>query len=85
MRLPPVDRVEDYAPFLAKAVRTHLDTEWMPQDCHKTIGDEVEGIFRECLTQVRCGGVPCRRQTCMRHVGGALPFGSWVCEYTFDH
>lgn len=52
MLLPPTERVEEYAVFLAEAIRIHLDTEWMEQECHRVIGDKVASVFREKLAQV---------------------------------
>lgn len=44
--------MEEYAPFLAEAIRQHLDEEWMEQACHKEIGNEVAKIFRAAVTGV---------------------------------
>lgn len=51
--LPPADRAEEIAGFLSEAIGEHLDAEWLPQECHKEIGEEVARVYREALAQVR--------------------------------
>lgn len=51
--LPPADRADEIADFLSEAICEHLDAEWLPQECHKEIGEEVARVYREALTQVR--------------------------------
>lgn len=57
MQLPPAESVDEYATFLAKAIRTHLDDDWMEQSCHENIGDEVAKLFREAVAKVNASTV----------------------------
>ena len=65
--LPPAEKVDEYARFLADAVRRHLDDEWIPQECHKEIGEEVARLYRAGVDRVsqsvigssRSSGVAC--------------------------
>lgn len=50
--LPPAEEVEEYAQFLSGAIRQHLDEEWMPQDCHQEIGEEVARLYGVAVGQV---------------------------------
>lgn len=53
--LPPADRADEIARFLSDAICQHLDDEWLPQECHKGIGEEVARLYHEALAQVRAG------------------------------
>ncbi|CAM9099932.1 unnamed protein product [Chrysoparadoxa australica] len=49
VQLPPVEEVDDYAAFLAEAVQLHLDEEWLIQEVHRGIGEEVGSIYKETI------------------------------------
>lgn len=50
--LPPAEEVDEYARFLSDAVRQHLDNEWIPQKCHKDIGEEVANLYHAAVKRV---------------------------------
>lgn len=50
--LPPAEQVDEYARFLSDAVRQHLDNEWIPQKCHKDIGEEVAKLYHAAIKRV---------------------------------
>ncbi len=50
--LPSADEAEEYASFLSESVRQHLDDEWMEQECHKGIGEEVARLFLAAFENV---------------------------------
>lgn len=50
--LPPAAEAEEYAPFLSESIRQHLDEEWLPQDCHKVIAEEVARLYLVAMQQV---------------------------------
>lgn len=54
--LPPLEQADEYAPFLSESICQHLDEEWLPQECHKSIGEEVARLYRETAQQVRPPG-----------------------------
>ncbi|CAM9179851.1 unnamed protein product [Ectocarpus sp. 6 AP-2014] len=43
--LPPAEKADEYAAFLSESIREHLNDEWMEQDCHKGIGEEVARLY----------------------------------------
>ncbi|CAM9910099.1 unnamed protein product [Scytosiphon promiscuus] len=47
--LPPADQAEEYASFLSEAIRQHLDDEWMEQECHEGIGEEVARLYLDAF------------------------------------
>lgn len=63
--LPPADKAEEYASFLSEAIRQHLDDEWMEQECHEGIGQEVARLYLDAFKDVGgcsrdfglCGGI----------------------------
>lgn len=50
-----VDHEEDAA-FIAQNIQQWLDDEWIPQECHKTIGDKCAEIYIEVSTEPPAGG-----------------------------
>lgn len=50
--LPPADNLDEYAAFLSDSIRQHLDDEWLPQECHRDIGEEVARLYRAAVQQV---------------------------------
>ncbi|CAM9563809.1 unnamed protein product [Choristocarpus tenellus] len=47
--LPPVEESDAYASFLAEGIMTHLDQEWMPQECHREIGLEAAKVYLQIV------------------------------------
>ncbi|CAM9980759.1 unnamed protein product [Ectocarpus fasciculatus] len=43
--LPPAETADEYAAFLSESIREHLDDEWIEQECHKGIGEEVARLY----------------------------------------
>lgn len=50
--LPSADEAEEYASFLSESIRQHLDNEWMEQECHQGIGEEVARLFLAAFENV---------------------------------
>lgn len=51
VQLPPIEQSDLYSSFLARAIQIHLDREWMPQECHVDIGNEVARIYLESVVK----------------------------------
>ena len=51
--LPPADKSEEYASYLSESIRQHLDDEWIEQECHKGIGEEVARLYLDAFRKVR--------------------------------
>eukprot|EP00752_Nemacystus_decipiens_P001436 g1415.t2 len=65
--LPSADKAEEYAAFLSESIRQHLDDEWIEQECHKGIGEEVARLY---LDAFRKGGADLT--TLVLDVGSAM-------------
>lgn len=50
--LPAADEAEEYASFLSESIRQHLDDEWIEQECHKGIGEEVARLYLDVFRKV---------------------------------
>ena len=56
--LPPSEAADEYASFLSESICQHLDDEWLPQECHKSIGEEVARLYLATVQQVTINPFP---------------------------